>query len=136
MNQFVQLVYLVTMMDTKKMNLEEAKPISTEEYLKILEDIKDTHNLLSKFKSNLNDNMNLTLKTVKDYFENIRKVLEEKQTQLLNSLNNYSNSNNIKLDGEIKTHTDMIKRMEDEKVFVEQLKIKIDAKNVVQKNEQ
>jgi len=80
--------------------------------------------------------MNLTLKTVKDYFENIRKVLEEKQTQLLNSLNNYSNSNNIKLDGEIKTHTDMIKRMEDEKVFVEQLKIKIDAKNVVQKNEQ
>jgi hypothetical protein len=108
----------------KKMNLEEAKPISTEEYLKILEDIKDSHSLLTRFKNNLNDNMGLTLKTVKEYFENIRKTLQEKENNLLDSLNNYSNQNNTKLDGEIKTHTDMIKRMEDEKVFVEQLKIK------------
>jgi hypothetical protein len=115
----------------KKMNLEEAKPISTEEYLTILDDIKDSHSLITRFKNNLNDNMNITLKTIKEYFENIRKTLDEKESKLLSSLDSFSNSNNTILDGEIKTHTDMIKRMEDEKIFVEQLKIKIEAKKVV-----
>jgi len=113
------------------MNLEEAKDISTEEYLKILDDIKDTHNLLTNFKNGLNENMNLTLTTVKDYFNNIRNKLATKESELLETLTKHSDSNNSKLDGEIKTHTNMIKRMEDEKVFVEQLKIKIDAKSVV-----
>jgi len=36
------------------MNLEEAKSISTEEYLKILEDIKETNDLLTKFKKTIN----------------------------------------------------------------------------------
>jgi len=68
------------------------------------------------------------LTTIQNYFGNIRKNLQEKEDLLLKSLKEHHESNGTKLDGEIKTHTDMIKKMEDEKVFVEQLKIKIDAK--------
>jgi len=88
----------------KKMNLEEAKPVSTEEYLKILEDIKDTNNLLTRFKNSLNENMELSLTTIKKYFENIRQTIQEKENTLLSSLKEHSDSNNSKLDGEIKKH--------------------------------
>jgi len=54
MNQYVQLVYFLIMMVIKKMNLDEAKPISNEEYLKILEDIKETNDLLIRFKKKFN----------------------------------------------------------------------------------
>jgi len=80
--------------------------------------------LLTRFKNSLNENMELSLTTIKKYFENIRQTLQEKENTLLSSLKEHSDSNNSKLDGEIKTHTDMIKKMEDEKVFVEQLKNK------------
>jgi len=86
---------------------------------------------LSRFKKNLTDNNNLTLSTIQNYFSNIRKNLQDKEDLLLNSLKEFHDSNTSKLDGEIKTNSDMIKRMEEEKVFVEQLKIKIDAKKVV-----
>jgi len=115
----------------KKMNLEEAKSISTEEYLKILEDIKETNDLLTKFKKQLTDNNNIALNTLKEYFSNIRNNLKEKEESLVKLLNQFHSSNTSKLDGEIKTHSDMIKRMDEEKVFVEQLKIKIEAKKVV-----
>jgi len=115
----------------KKMNLEEAKPISTEEYNNILEDLKDSNSLLTKFKKQLTENNSLALSTLSTYFSNIRKNLDEKEDSLKNLLNSDHSENSKKLDSEIKTHSEMIKRMENEQVFVEQLKIKIDAKKVV-----
>jgi len=66
----------------KKMNLEEAKPISTEEYNNILEDLKDSNSLLTKFKKQLTENNSLALSTLSTYFSNIRKNLDEKEDSL------------------------------------------------------
>jgi len=116
----------------KKMDLETAKPISTEEYLKLLETLKESNDNFIRFQKSLNENMELTSSTIKKYFENIRNGLAEKENVLLTNLTKTHDLNNQKLEDEIKTHSVMIKKMEDEKIFVEQLKLKIDGKNVAE----
>jgi len=112
----------------KKMDLESAKPDASQEYSQFLDELKQNNASLIKFKNGLNTNMNVTLTTTKEYFESIRKKINEQEELLTKDLNELHSFNDKNLDDEIKIHSDIIQKMEIEKVFVEQLKIKIDAK--------
>jgi len=113
----------------QKLDLITAKTQVSSEYDNMLKEIKTSNENINLFHQGLNENNKVCNEEIKKYFETIRNVLNKKEELLLQKVKEFHSSNEIKLQEEEELlKKSRIQKMETEQNFVEQLKLKVDAK--------